>query len=99
MTDPGAPPTPFEMDEYAIPELAEAAATDARADQRFDDALRNNQRGDNYTVLTVAFATVLFFTALSGKMRSRRAQSALLLLGLVGFAVTAGVLLFYPVLL
>ena len=99
LTDPSAPKTPFGMEEYAIPELAEAEAADERADKKFDEALRDNQRGDNYTVLTVAFATVLFFTALSGKMRSRRSQLALLGLGLLGFVVTSAILLFYPVLL
>lgn len=98
LDDPSAPASPFEMEEYAIPEIAEATAADERADQKFAEALRNNQRADNYTVLTVAFATVLFFTALSGKMRSSRAQWALLALGLVGFLVTVVILLFYPVL-
>jgi hypothetical protein len=98
LDDPSAPASPFEMEEYAIPELADAAAADELADQKADEALRNNQRGDNYTILTVAFATVLFFTALSGKMRSSRAQLALLGLALVGFVGTVTVLLFYPVL-
>ncbi|MGY1755101.1 hypothetical protein [Blastococcus sp. SYSU D01042] len=48
----------------------------------------NNQRSDDYTILTVLFAAVLFFTALSGRMRRSRSQLALLgtgtLLGLVG---------------
>ena len=99
-TDPfgntDAPATPFEMQEYAIPELAEAAAADARADEKYVEALRNNQRSDNYTVLTVVFATVLFFAAVSGRMRDRWAQWLLLALGGVGFAIAVALLVSFP---
>jgi hypothetical protein len=96
LTNADAPATPFEMPGYAIPELAAAAAADDRADAKFAEALRNNQRGDNYTVLTVAFATVLFFGALSGRMRTLRAQWAFLILGWVGFLVASSLLLAFP---
>lgn len=91
-----APATPFDMTEYAIPEIAKARAADAAADGRFAQALNDNQRGDNYTVLTIGFATVLFFTALSGRMRRRAAQWVLLGLGGVGFVVLAIVLASFP---
>jgi hypothetical protein len=91
-----APATPFEMSAYVIPELGAAHQADDRADKKFAEALRNNQRGDNYTVLTVAFATVLFFGALSGRMRSIRAQWAFLVLGCIGFLASASLLIFYP---
>ena len=70
LKNPDAPATPFEMPGYVIPELEEAGRADDRADGKFAEALRNNQRGDNYTILTVAFAAVLFFGPLSGRMRS-----------------------------
>ncbi len=95
-TNPDAPSSPFVMSEYAIPEKAASAAADSRADAKFAEALENNQRGDNYTLLTVAFASVLFFTAMSGRMVSRRAQWLLLVLGLVLFVLAASLLLFYP---
>src|SRR4051794_6100758 len=93
---PGAPSTPFEMPQYVIPELVAAQAADARADGKFREALRNNQRGDNYTVLTIGFATVLFFAALSGRMRSSGAQWSLLAIGGILFVVCAGFLLSFP---
>lgn len=96
MQTPDAPATPFEVDEYEIVEADEARAADARADAKFAEALRNNQRGDNYTILTVAFATVLFFAALSSRLRSPRAQWALLGLGLAGFLVAAALLVAFP---
>ncbi len=94
--NPGAPETPFDMPEYQLPEQAAAQAADDRADAHFQDALTNNQRGDNYTILTVLFATVLFFTALSGRMRSERGQWALLGVAFVGFVVGAAILISFP---
>jgi hypothetical protein len=78
-----APDSPFAMPSYVLPEREQAQAADDRADEKFQEALRNNQRGDNYTILTVLFATVLFFTAMSGRVREIRSQVALLALALV----------------
>jgi len=69
---------PFKMKEYVPPGTTEAAAADQRADGRFADALRNNQRADNYTILTVLFALVLFFAAASTRLGRPRAQWILL---------------------
>lgn len=96
LQDPNAPPTPFDMPTFVIPERQQAAAADARADAKFQEALRNNQRGDNYTILTVAYAAVLFFAALSGRMRRPRSQWLLLGLGLLGFLIATGLLLSFP---
>jgi len=96
LQNPDAAPTPFDLPEYAIPELAQARAADARADARFQQALTNNQRGDNYTVLTVAFAAVLFFAAMSGRMRSTRGGDVLLGLAVVLFLVASSFLIAYP---
>jgi hypothetical protein len=56
---------PFMRDEYVPPGTEEAVEFNAVADERFDTALVNNQRGDNYSLLTVLFALVLFLTAVS----------------------------------
>ncbi|GGU34306.1 hypothetical protein GCM10007979_36800 [Nocardioides albus] len=96
LKDPDAPSTPFEMKQYVIPESVEARAADATADGKFREALRNNQRGDNYTVLTIGFAAVLFFAALSERMRRRGAQWALLCIGGTGFVILAVVLMTFP---
>jgi hypothetical protein len=88
--------SPFDLPSYQIPELQEAAEADARAGVRFAEALRHNQRSDNYTVLTVGFAAVLFFGAMAGRMKRPRSQWALLGLGLAGFCVLAALLLTYP---
>ncbi len=94
--DPEAPRTPFEMPEYAVPEQSAAAAADQRAESEFAEALANNQRADNYTLLAVLFAAVLFFAALSGRARTLPIRYALLGLGMVLFLAAAGLLIAYP---
>jgi hypothetical protein len=80
----GEPTTgPFKMKEYVPPGTTESEAADQRADSRFADALKFNQRGDNYTILTVLFALVLFFAAASTRLGRSRAQWILL-----GVAIT-----------
>jgi hypothetical protein len=56
---------PFARDEYVPPGTNEAAQFNELADDRFEAALANNQRGDNYSLLTVLFALVLFLTAMA----------------------------------
>lgn len=84
---------PFAMAEYVPPGEADAEALNARADEKFDEALRNNQRGDGYSLLTVLFALVLFFAALSQNQRARWRRTAFLtlsgVLAVVGFIVLA----------
>ena len=84
------------MPSYIIPERVEAAAESERAGESFQEALRNNQRGDNYTILTVLFASVLFFTAMSGRVRALRAQQFLLGTALVSGVVGVVLLAIFP---
>ncbi len=91
LENPSAPASPFEMPSYVMPEEVAAAAADVRADAKYEEALANNQRGDNYTLMTVLFAAVLFFAAMSNRMRKLRSRVTLL-----GFALvlaTVGVVL------
>jgi hypothetical protein len=83
---------PFRMKEYVPPGTAEAEAADQRADDRFADALLFNQHGDNYTILTVLFALVLFFAAASTRLGSPRAQWILLGVAIT-FLITGTVIL------
>jgi hypothetical protein len=91
-----APATPFDMPQYVVPETVSAKASDAKADAKFAQALRYNQRGDNYTVLTVAFAAVLFFGAISSRMRTPRGQWVMLGIGIAGFVGAAILALSFP---
>jgi hypothetical protein len=76
------------------PELEAFRQADGHADDKFAEALRNNQRGDKYTVLTVASATVLFFGALSGRMRPASAPNGLVRSRLYRLLAAASLLFF-----
>jgi hypothetical protein len=88
---------PFKMKEYVPPGTTEAAATDQRADIRFADALRFNQRADNYTILTVLFALVLFFAAASTRLGRLRAQWIVLGAAIVFLVAAMVILATFPI--
>lgn len=96
LQNPDAPKTPFQMEEYRPPGAAEAAEADARADALFATALVNNQRGDNYTILTVLFALVLFFAAVAQRVRSERLATVTLGGAAVLMLVGVGFLAAFP---
>jgi hypothetical protein len=88
---------PFKMKEYIPPGTTEAAAVDQRADSRFADALVFNQRGDDYTLLTVLFALVLFFAAASTRLGGERAQRLMLGVALVFLISGIVILATFPI--
>ena len=91
--------SPFAEPSYVPEGREEAAAASALADEQFDAALESNQRGDDYAFLTVLFAMVLFFTAMSERTSSRWGGWFLLGLGAVVGLVGVGILATFPVLL
>lgn len=95
-TNPDAPTSPFAMPEYALPERAAALDADRRADERFAEGLEANQRGDNYTLLTVAYASVLFFAGMSAKVRSPRSQWVLVGVAVVFFVAATTLVGTFP---
>ena len=94
--NPDVPRTPFAMPEYRIPAEAQALAADARADGKFADALAFNQRSDNYTILTVLFAAVLFFGSLTARARRRSVQHVFLGMAIVLLVSATAFLVSFP---
>jgi hypothetical protein len=88
---------PFKMKDHLPPGTTESMAADQRADSRFADALAFNQRGDNYTILTVLFALVLFFAAASTRLGSPRAQRILLGLAITFLIAATAILATFPI--
>jgi hypothetical protein len=91
--------SPFAMPAYVPPGTTEADAADQRADSMFTEALVNNQRADNYTLLTVLAALVLFFAAVAGRLNNRRTQWVALAIGAVLFVVAGVVAATFPVII
>jgi hypothetical protein len=92
-----APKTPFQMAEYRLASEAEAGQWQEQAEAKAAAARAANQRADNYVLLSVMFALVLFFVALGGKARAWRSRGLLLVLSLVTLLVAIGVLVTFPV--
>lgn len=88
---------PFAMAEYVPPGTAEAAKLTATADAKFAEALKSNQRGDNYSLLTVLFALVLFLTAMSQRENVLWIRRTLLGLGIVVALVGVIVMFTFPI--
>lgn len=88
---------PFARDEYVPPGQVEAEELSALADERFAQALVNNQRGDNYSLLTVLFALVLFLTAMSQRDVKTWIGRSLLGLAIVVDIVAIVILFTFPI--
>jgi len=95
--NPEAPASPFEMPEYQSFYLNVSRSYDTLASSYRDDALDSNQRSDNYVLLAVLFATVLFFAGICTKFKRRWMQISFLMLAIVIFGVALGILSTFPV--
>jgi len=91
-----APSTPFAMDEYELASALKSEDLQEQAESRFQDALDNNQRSDNYVLLAVLFASVLLFAGLAPKSRTYAIQVAMISLATVVLIVGIGFLLAFP---
>jgi hypothetical protein len=76
--NPDAPTTPFVMPEYHVAESERSADLEGQAEAQAANARAANQRSDNYVLMTIMFATVLFFAGISSKMDTFRARTFLL---------------------
>jgi hypothetical protein len=90
-------PSPFARPDYVVPGTDEAVAKNAEADAAFQRALVNNQRGDNYSLLTVLFALVLFLTAMSQRKIVPWAARVFLGLAIVAAVIGIAILATFPV--
>ncbi len=93
LQNPEAPSSPFVMPEYQLAERAEAARWEAEASAQWEKANDADEIADRYVLLTVVFASVLFFAGIAGKFQSRLIDLAMLVLSvlvlLVGVVISA----------
>lgn len=92
-----APPSPFTMDEYVLPAAVEARELEAAAEERAANARDANQQSDDYVVMSVLLASVLFFAALSSKLTSAMNRRIMFALAAVGFVVCASIVATMPI--
>ena len=80
-TNASAPPGPTYMPQYTQPQLAVAAALDAKATRNYTLGVDAGANSDNYVRDTIYLATILFLIGISGHFRFFRIRLALVVLG------------------
>jgi hypothetical protein len=95
--NPSAPLGPMKMAEYVQPELAEAKRQEELAAREYDSAEQANRTSDAYVLLTVLFASVLFFGGIAGTLDSRRLRISILSIALVLFVTIVAFLGTMPI--
>jgi len=83
----GEPPpgTPFELAEYAPAAREEAERLNAEADVFADTSAKANQTGDNFVLVAVIMASVLFFAGVGTKLKGRAVRLMMLLFAMALF--------------
>lgn len=92
-----APASPFELDSYYLPQWTAGDELEAETEAKFDTAKEANQRGDNYVLVTVVFASVLFFAGMASTVSRPAIKVGFLVIGGVLFVGAAGVMATFPV--
>jgi hypothetical protein len=97
LNNPDAPPSPFAMPEYALPELQQADELEAEASALFEEGQEDNDRGDRYVLNTVILATAMFFSGVAPRLRWFPTRIALVAAALVMLAIGFYNVATYPV--
>jgi hypothetical protein len=97
LNNPAAPPSPFRMAEYAQAETVEAARQADLATKAMAASGEARRNSDNYVLLTVVFASVLFFGGIARAFDSRPLRTTLAILAVLLFLGTLFALTSMPI--
>ena len=97
LTNAGAPPTPFTMDEYQLQARADVQRLDTEEEVMSAIVRRNVQRAGNYVLAVVLFSVALFFAGMSVKLRGAGTRKVLLIVGCLMFIGTAAWIATFPI--
>ena len=97
LNNPAAPSSPFRMTEYAQKETAEVARQEELAAQAMTASREARGFSDDYALLTVVFASVLFFGGIARAFDSRPLRTSLAALAVLLFLGNLVVLATMPV--
>jgi hypothetical protein len=86
--DPECTVAPIDSEHYVVPAVAEAERLDKEADRLFADANANDEKGDNYSLITVILATALFLYGVAAVARARPVKLGTAGLGATIFTVS-----------
>lgn len=96
LANPEAPPTPFALPSYRLKMAERAEVLDTRAQLWFREALRANQRSDNYVLMTVMAAGILFLAAISTRFKAASLERAGLAVASVALLAALVVVAAFP---
>jgi hypothetical protein len=85
MTSTDAPSSPFAMPEYHLADRDRADQLETEASTLFDEGEKANERSDAYVLITVIFASVLFFAGISTGIRWHPTRIGVIGVGLALF--------------
>jgi hypothetical protein len=98
LINPEAPDTPFVMVEYQLAAQAESDLLQIEAEDYFEDALKANERSDEYILLTVISTSVLFFGGVSTKFKTNNIKVALVAFASLIFVIMLIFVATFPIL-
>jgi hypothetical protein len=90
---PNTPKNPFLMPEYVNKHAVESKAFKVRSEQEVTAALYALGRSNSFLLLTVLFATVLFFAGVGTKFNAKGVKVTIIVMGFVVFLVSAAMVL------
>lgn len=97
LNNPDAPSTPFELDNYTLLDFDSALELAAEAEDAVEAARDANQQSDDYVLMTVLFASVLFFAGIGTKFERVSLKVGTTAVGTVILVISAIVVATFPV--
>ena len=85
------------MPQFQLPEVEEAQRFEEIAEEYAERAAEADDIANSYILLTVIFASVLFFAGISGKFESRTVDIAVLAFAIMIFLIGLIILLTFPI--
>ncbi|RPI67311.1 MAG: hypothetical protein EHM43_08785 [Ignavibacteriae bacterium] len=97
--NPNAPSHPFVMKEYVVPENVEADSLHTKAMENLATAQDSNAHSEHYILLTVIFASVLFFGGITSNIQDLRTKKFLVVVSMILLAASCIWMLTFPMML
>jgi hypothetical protein len=94
--DPNAPSSPFVMEEYVVPAEEESDALALSAEEHTIVAQEAAEHANQYVLMTVLLAIVLFFASVSAKLSGLANRWAILIMSIIGLVAGSTILLTLP---
>jgi hypothetical protein len=85
------------MPEYRVPEREQSASRIAEGETHFNEGEEANRHSDQYVLVTVVFALVLFLVGIGSKYKVLRVRSALAVFAAFALVLGTGFMLSLPV--